>query len=223
MAVVGASPIEELEQEILDLSSQISRALSAQYLLRSQAAAARNGSSGVDQALIYKRMPIKYARDPTRFVRRFQQFIPYLVGLESFFEIGVGPGFLFKIIKDILGKRITGVDIRCSEEDVYREFRKALGIDKLVSEHAVTAGRPLPVPPGTEAVIAFYTVFNEHWTEADHEGFLQDCSHKLTGRKLVILRFNPRGFEDNEPVRRLYERRGSFPLRSEPNFCVVRV
>jgi hypothetical protein len=223
VAVTGASPIEELEQHVFELSSRVSDALTQRYIRKSQSIAARNDAPEVDQEEVLRRMPIKYARDPERYVKRFLQYVPYLIGIESFFEIGVGPGFLFKIIKDVLGKRISGVDIRCREEDVYREFRQGLGIEDLVSEHAVTAGHPLPIPAGTEAVIAFFTVFNEHWTQADHEWFLDDCSSKLTGRRLVMLRFNPRGFEDNEAVRRLYARRGTFPLRPDPNFCIVRV
>jgi hypothetical protein len=215
------APIDNAEEAICRAAGPIRSELEAEYLRRSHLVAAAKGLDEAQTRAIFHSTPIKYAIDPPRFLRRFREYLPWLAGIGSLFEIGVGPGFLFHILRTAYGAQITGVDVDFSREWVYRDFRRALMIDHLVAERPVVSGEAIPIPPGAEAVIGFFTVFNEHWGVSDHQWFLDECAAKLSGKRLVILRFNPKGFDDAPEVRTWYRLRGDFPLASDPNFCIV--
>jgi hypothetical protein len=215
------APIDMAEETIRRAAERIRPELEPEYLRRSLLVAATKGLDEAQAKAVFHSTPIKYAIDPPRFLYRFRQYLPWLAGIPSYFEIGVGPGFLFHILRTVLGAEITGVDVDFSREWVYREFRRALEIDHLVTELPVISGQPIPIPAGAQAVIGFFTVFNERWGVSDHQWFLDECAAKLSGKRLVILRFNPKGFDDAPEVRDWYRRRGDFPLASDPSFCIV--
>ena len=170
--------------------------------------------------------PVKYLIKARSHVRKFYRFLPHIAHVSSVFEIGVGPGHLLKLLRDGFDVDIHGCDIEFERTMVYDRLRRALGIDRHVQEHVVTPYTEIPIRAGTEAVLAFWTAFNTKWKVREHEWFLDFLGERLCGRKLVAIRFNPKGFNDNPDVERLYHRRGNFPLNETAselggNFCVL--
>lgn len=163
---------------------------------------------------------MKYVADAESYIRRFYAFLPFFAGLEKVYELGVGPGYLLLMLREVLGIDARGCDIGLADKAVFREVRRALGLEPHVEEFAVRASFPLPVEPGTQAICAFYTVFNDNWGVAEHQWFLEECRRVLSGPKLVILRLNPHGFTDRPEVFDFYHARADFPLPDE-GFCIL--
>ncbi len=166
---------------------------------------------------------LAYALQPHYYLQRLYRYLPYFGGLDSVFEIGVGAGYMLALLRDLLGARVHGVDVKFAQLPVLVELRRELGLHDLVAERPVVAGAPIPIPEGTECVAAFHTVFNKYWDVAEHEWFLQECGRQLVGRRLVICYFNGGGFDDRPEVKALYDRRGDTPLPHEQRFRVVSV
>ncbi len=167
------------------------------------------------------RAPVKFLVDARRYVHDDAHYLTFFRDLRKVFEIGVGTGYLFAMLKTLLGIDMHGVDIDLEKSVVFRDMRKEIGIADAVSEHRVMPRRPLPIPPGTEAVTAFRTMFNQGWSVADHEWFLADCAEKLSGRKLVIVNFNERPFRADPGVVALYQRRGTLPEPRNGTFFIL--
>lgn len=176
--------------------------------------------------------PVKYAIEARRNVEMWKEFLPYLQGFSAIFEIGVGPGYLFRLLMDLFGTRMTGCDIELDQRGVYDAIREELGIKPLVREHFVARRVSTPITPGAEAVIAFALVFDYGfrpedysrwlWTVEDHEWFLRDIARQLTGRRQLICRFNKRWPKsENREVVHFYRRIGIQPIAGDKRFFMV--
>ena len=169
--------------------------------------------------------PIKYVRYPQKHIQSNYVFIENLGALEGkkLFEIGVGPGYTFTLLEKHLSAEMLGVDINIETQRVYSAMRAKLGIDKKVFEFRVEKYKPIPIPKNTEAVLAFATVFHRSWTVDEHRWFIEDVASKLVGEKLLVLRFNSRGFRDNQPVYEFYSDSSEQPIADDPNFRLMRL
>lgn len=175
--------------------------------------------------------PVKYAIEARRNVEMWREFLPYLRGIEAAFEIGVGPGYLFRLMMDLYGTRMTGCDVEIAQCGVYDTIRAALGVKHLVAEHFVAKRLSTPVTPGAEVVMAFALVFDYGfhpdgtrwlWTVEDHEWFLNDLAKQVTGRRQFICRFNKRWPKsENREVINFYRRIGVQPIREDKRFFIV--
>jgi hypothetical protein len=175
--------------------------------------------------------PVKYAIEARRSVEMWREFLPFLGGIEAAFEIGVGPGYLFRLMMDLYGTQMTGCDVEINELAVYDAIRSELGIRHLVQEHFVAKRVSTPVTPGAEAVLAFALVFDKGfdasgarwlWSVEDHEWFLHDLASQTRGRRRLICRFNKRWLKnDNRDVVLFYRRVGIQPLRTDKRFFIV--
>jgi len=137
------------------------------------------------------------------------------------FEIGVGPGYFFKLLQSLISSEISGIDRDIHERVVFRELRKEFSIFDKVFEHKVEARQSIPIPKETEVIVALRTTFNRSWNAEDHEWFLKDCFAQMSGDGAVILGFNRRGYVDNPEVKELYESVGEHPFEDEETLCVV--
>lgn len=169
--------------------------------------------------------PIKYVLYSRKHIEKFMQYIPFFI--EHFgkkaFEIGVGPAYLLTLLKNVLNMDMHGIDIRLKDEIVYRRIREELCVDKFVFEHKVTSGIDIPIPDSTELLISFWTVFNRDWELEDHKWFIEHCRQKLVGDKELIFRFNNEGFLDKTEIRNYYKSIAIFPLKTDANFCIIRL
>jgi len=181
---------------------------------------------------IHEPKAMKYIRRPHGHVHKWSYFLPYLNGLKKAYEIGVGPGYLFRLMIDYYSTNMTGCDLDASKNIIFRELRKQLGIADRVQEHKVTAGQEIPIPAGSEAIFGFWTVFNRTWTVDDHAWFLDHCREQLVGDKKVVLLFNDVGFDDCPEIQSFYRSRAEFPLlkderalkmapRDKNAFCIL--
>lgn len=169
--------------------------------------------------------PIKYAIYPRRHAEKFLPYIPYFEPFRGsrLYEIGVGPGYLFEILRRGLGIDMLGCDIRVEQEQVYKSLRTLFGITRLVEEQGISYGQDFRIPEKCEGIVAFWTVFNRNWNVPEHEWFLARCRDKTVGQRALILRFNNEGFLDKPDVVAFYRNlaSSSFPIKDDPNFCIV--
>ncbi len=150
--------------------------------------------------------------DAARFqIGKWGKFLPHLTGVTRSYEIGVGPGYLLKLMILVHGTKATGCDLDPSHAKVFELLWKELGVADLVEIHRVRRRRPIPVPDGADAVLAFSTTFNEGYTLADHQWFVDHLRERLVGEKQVFMLFNTRCFE-HEGVREFYSGIADFPL-----------
>jgi hypothetical protein len=182
----------------------------------------RNGNLGEDGAA-HPAAPVKFLARAPEFIHKDASYLPFFEGLKQVFEIGVGTGYLFAMLRNILKVEMWGVDVDLDKSTVFDEMRRELGIADRVFEHRVTRRVPLPIPPGTEAVTAFRATFHQGWSVADHEWFLADCREKLTGARRAILFFNSRPLNENPAVVALYRRIGEMPLAKNDAFFIVQL
>jgi hypothetical protein len=159
----------------------------------------------------------KYVTSPEHFVRRARDELDFLERANVFFEIGPGPGFLMALLRECRGKRVTAIDAEMNERFYFRRLREAIGVQSLVSEHAVKAYQSIPIPNGAEAVIAFGTGIERDWGIEEHMWFLGECRAKLTGPRLLFWRF----LHTNEAADAYYRSNARFPDKSKKTFCVV--
>jgi hypothetical protein len=164
--------------------------------------------------------PLKFVLAPETHIQRFYSYLEYLEGIRSAFEIGIGAGYFFVILQELLGIRMSGCDVPI-DNPVYRRMREKLGIDAL--EHAVTYGKDIPIPARTEAVIGTWTQFHRNWGLTEHEWFVDQCAAKLTGPRLLMLRFGLPGYENAAGVPEFYHQIGTFPMPRDKYFCVIKL
>ena len=133
---------------------------------------------------------IKYVALSERHIQKNYKYIYALQGLagKSVFEIGVGPGYQFYLLQQVLGCDMFGCDVLLDEQYVYRRLRTAIGIKELVEEQKIEYDSPIRIPEGSEAVVAFWTVFHKPWSIKEHKWILDSCAEKLVGKKMVALR-----------------------------------
>ncbi len=158
---------------------------------------------------------MKYIRFVEGHVLKWRLFTPYMSGLRKAFEIGVGPGYLFRIMIDLYGTDMRGCDLAPTKNRVFRDLREELGISARVMTHKVVAGRDIPIPEGSEAVLAFWTVFTETFSLDDHKWFVAQCREKLVGPKKLVLLFNTGGYDECPEIFEWYQTFGEFPLLTE--------
>ncbi len=206
-------------QEIMDLYEDRKRAGDQSHLDFGIGVANSRGKLGKDGSA-HPSAPSKYVRWPKKHVSKNIKYVlemQMLAGAKVY-ELGVGPGYLFTLLEKALGCQMYGCDINLDAMEVYRRTRKVLNITSRVVEHRVTSGKDLGILPGTEAVIAFWTVFNRQWSVADHKWFIEECARNLVGQRLLFLRFNNEGFTDNAGVMEFYDQCSSQPLPEDGNF-----
>lgn len=158
---------------------------------------------------------MKYIRYVEAHVRKWRLYTPYMSGLQKAFEIGVGPGYLFRIMIDLFGTDMRGCDLDPAKNRVFRDLREELGLSARVMTHKVVAGQDIPIPEGSEAVLAFWTVFTETFSLKDHKRFVAQCREKLVGPKKLVLLFNTRGYDERPEIFEWYKTVGEFPLLAE--------
>jgi hypothetical protein len=137
--------------------------------------------------------------------------LPHLVGFSRGYEIGVGPGYLFKLLMETQSVQMRGCDCDPNRSVVFRELRRTLGIEDLVDVHPVRRRRPIPIPEGTQALLGFFTEFNYGYSLDDWRWFLDHCRERLTGPKLVYLLPNVKALK-REGVAEYFARLGEHPL-----------
>ena len=196
-----------LERELLSKASLVRRKLQNEYphILRDDLYAS------------------KYVRNPKEQLRRNYRYLPLMEKYRGrkIFEIGVGPGYFFKLLQSLISSEISGIDRDINERVVFRELRKEFSIFDKVFEHRVEARKSIPIPKETEVIVAFRTTFNRRWNVEDHKWFLKDCFAQMSGDKAVILGFNRRGYMDNPEVKEFYESVGEHPFEGEETLCIV--
>lgn len=158
---------------------------------------------------------MKYIRSVGAHVRKWRIYTPYMSGLRKAFEIGVGPGYLFRIMIDLYGTDMRGCDLSPTKNRVFRDLREELGLSNRVMTHKVVARQDIPIPEGSEAVLGFWTVFNEKFSLDDHKWFVAQCREKLVGPKKLVLLFNGPGYDDRPEIFEWYQTFAEFPLLTE--------
>jgi len=166
-------------------------------------------------AIVDEPRVMKYIRSVEAHVRKWRLYTPYLSGLRKAFEIGVGPGYLFRIMIDLYATDMRGCDLDPAKNRIFRDLREELGLSARVMIHKVVAGRDIPIPDGSEAVLGFWTVFTEAFSLDDHKWFVAQCREKLVGPKKLVLLFNTRGYDERPEIFEWYRTFGEFPLLTE--------
>jgi hypothetical protein len=95
-------------------------------------------------------------------------------------------------------------------------MRKLLGVSQLVEEQRIVSGRPIAIPPGTEIVTCFSSVFDRDWAIADYQWFFNELKRHGVSK---VLWFPNR----TDPELRDYFSSigGAFPLKVDKNRFVV--
>lgn len=158
---------------------------------------------------------MKYIRSVEAHVRKWRIYTPYMTGLRKAFEIGVGPGYMFRIMIDLYGTDMRGCDLSPTKNRVFRDLREELGLSARMMTHKVVARQDIPIPDGSEAVLAFWTVFNQTFSLDDHKWFVAHCREKLVGPKKLVLLFNAPGYDDRPEIFEWYRTFGEFPLLTD--------
>jgi hypothetical protein len=158
---------------------------------------------------------MKYIRLVEAHVRKWRLYTPYMSGLRKAFEIGVGPGYLFRMMIDLYGTDMRGCDLDPAKNRVFRDLREELGLSARVMTHKVVAGKDIPIPDGSDAVLGFWTVFTEKFSLKDHKWFVAHCREKLVGPKKLVLLFNTRGYDECPEIFKWYQTFAEFPLLAE--------
>jgi hypothetical protein len=177
---------------------------------------------------------LKYLRQAEGHVYKWATYFhPHMASVRKGYELGVGPGYLFRLLMDVYGMEMRGCDLNPDRNLIFRELRKELKIADLVDVHEVGSGGDIPIPEDCDAVMGFWTVFTERWSVHDHIWFLDHCRERLVGEKQVFLLFNSDGYDNCPEVQAFYRRRAEFPLRDNAMcdlherdknaFCIVRL
>jgi hypothetical protein len=194
------------EQQLLALSD----ANAAAAFFRAIVPSSKRLDANVDEPRV-----MKYIRSAEPHVRKWRLFTPYMSGLRKAFEIGVGPGYLFRLMIDLYGTDMRGCDLDPAKNRVFRDLREELGLSARVMTHKLVAHQDIPIPEGSEAVLAFWTVFTETFSLDDHKWFVAHCREKLVGPKKLVLLFNTRGYDECPEIFEWYQTFGEFPLLTE--------
>ena len=153
----------------------------------------------------------KYCDRAGEHIAKWREFMPHLDGFAQAYEIGVGPGSLFRLLTDLKGVRMWGCDADPEHSIVFRELRKEVGISDRVDNFPVQRRTPVPIPEGTEALMGFYTTFSRKFSVQDWEWLLDFCRERLVGEKWIVMLPNPKSF-GREGVAEFFRRKADFPL-----------
>jgi len=167
----------------------------------------------------FDRAPIKYAVHGRKHLKLKLRYLPHFVGLKSAYDIGVGSGQMYMLLRDAFNVAMTGLDATdVSGSYLYREFRRELGIEKHVDLREIQAGTDIRIPQNVEAILALWSVFDRGWGRAEHDWFVNLCRAK--GAKRLIWRFNMA--EIQEETLSYYERAGAhYPWPNDRGFCFL--
>lgn len=162
---------------------------------------------------------VKYAINVRGHVAQKLRYLPYFDGVTSALDIGVGPAQLFLLLQDGLGIRMYGIDRANSQgEFLYRAIWNSLGITGQITIMSVKAGADIPIPPNTDAVLAFWSNFDSGWGPAEHGWFVDHC--RMKGAKRIYWRFN--AHVDYAVIPPFYAKLGAkFPRPRDPGFCIL--
>ncbi|HTT97778.1 MAG TPA: hypothetical protein VMF58_06980 [Rhizomicrobium sp.] len=191
-------------------------------LLRDDPAAVhdrRRGYVDKDGAVNFKSAPVKYAIDARTHMSLKMRYLPYLKDSAAAFDIGVGTGQMFQLLRDALGIPVTGIDSPGAEGALlYEAFRDALGIPNDVASFDVTAGVDVPVPRGA-TVLCLWPIFDRGWRVDEHAWFMDMCRRR--GAERVIWRFNM--LNAPEAILNFYRDRigASAPRDADPGFLIA--
>jgi hypothetical protein len=177
---------------------------------------------------------MKYLRDASGHINKWTEgLLLHMSGIRRGYEIGVGPGYLFRMLMDVYRTDMLGCDLDPAKNLIFRDLREELGISNRVDEHEVKSGRPIPIPSGCDAVLGFWTVFTESWNRKDHAWFLDFCRERLVGDKRVFMLFNAGSYDEHPEIFDYYCKRGAefpwlrsiarVPERDKRAFCIVRL
>jgi len=140
-------------------------------------------------AVTFEVAPIKYAVHGRRHLKLKLRYLPLFSDLKSAYDIGVGSGQMFMLLRDALGIRTRGLDAEnVKGAYLYREFRRELGIDDAVDLFEIRLGSAIPIPQGVDAVLALWPTFDRGWGPSDHDWFVNLCRSR--GAKRLVWRFN---------------------------------
>jgi hypothetical protein len=179
----------------------------------------RYGYADKEGVVNFERGPIKYAINARKHMQLKLRYLPFLKDIRSAFDIGVGSGQMFQLLRDALGVGVTGIDSPEAEGAfLYEAFRKALSIVNDVGMFNVTAGVDVPIPRGA-AVLCLWPIFDRGWTIDEHIWFVDMCRRR--GAERVIWRFNT--INASEAILSLYRERTNAvaPRDKDPGFLVV--
>src|ERR1700753_3570311 len=95
---------ERLSKEDAEGASKHYWSLVPSQLNLKETAKALEGRANEPQAM-------KYLRRAGGHVKKWNRFLPYLAGFKKVFEIGVGPGYLFKTMIEYYGTDMRGCDL----------------------------------------------------------------------------------------------------------------
>lgn len=171
---------------------------------------------------------IKFLIHAREHIDKFRLLLPHISQSRRALEIGVGPGYLQKVLVDHVGCDAYGLDLPRTETYVYDVIRKALGVADRTLEHQVFPREPVPIRAGTDLIVGYLPVFHSKWHRADHLWFWDFCRERMAGEKKLVFVFNQLGFTTREEVRALYLKHAEFPLSDESQalsklFCVLRL
>ena len=144
-------------------------------------------------------------------VRKWPMFMPHLTGFSRGYEIGVGPGYLFRLLMEVRGTEMRGCDVDPARAVVFRELRREFGITDLVDIHKVEPRQEIPIAEGSDALLAFFTSFCECFSLDDYRWLFDHCRERLSGDKQVFLLLNPRCY-DAAGLDAFLRRHAEFPL-----------
>ncbi|HEY5411347.1 MAG TPA: sulfotransferase family 2 domain-containing protein [Caulobacteraceae bacterium] len=157
----------------------------------------------------------KYLDRAPEHIAKWAELLEHLDGFRQGYEIGVGPGSLFRLLTDLKQVAMRGCDTEPDETIVFRELRKQLGIAELVDAHAVQRRTPMPIAEGTDALLGFYTTFSKDFSVPDWEWLFDYCRERMVGDKLVYLIPNPKSY-NQDGVAAFFRQRAEFPLLDIP-------
>lgn len=202
---------DHVQQYLIDAAGQVKIRIEAEYeqLLRTDPERAADF-----RRRLTPEWKDKYLDRASDHIVKWAELLPHLTGFRRGYEIGVGPGSLFRLLTDLKCVTMRGCDTDPDEAIVFRELRKQIGIDALVDAHPVQRREPMPLREGTDALLGFYTTFSRKFSIADWEWLFDFCRERMTGDKLVFLILNPKSW-GREEVEEFFRLRGEFPL-SDP-------
>lgn len=170
-------------------------------------------------AVSFERGPIKYALHARKHMLLKLTYLPYLKDFLCAFDVGVGTGQTFMLLRDALNIEVTGLDAPDAEGAfIYRDFRRALRIADDVTLAHVVAHKDVPIPAGS-SVLCMWSIFDRGWGIEEHAWFVDMCRRR--GAERLVWRFNML----NAPERILafyrQEMGATAPRENDPGFLIV--
>ncbi len=100
---------------------------------------------------------------------------------------------------------------------MYVALRRELGLLDRVIEHRVVYRQPIPIPEGTDTVIAFLPAFDVGWLPQQYDWLHEECFRKGVSR--VFWRLNAK--HSSPRARDYFLAVGAFPVRGDQKRFVI--